>query len=121
MVKMEDCGGQMLVIAAPIQIWRFRFPEMVVTQNGWFTMDNPIQNGWFRGTTFLGNIHVSYIKYVIIQIIPMFVVWYTVSIYKRIYAYGSAEAYGLQINEISETYSNITWDSHIFKSFKSRN
>ena len=52
---------------------------------------------------------------------PMFVVWYTVSIYKRIYAYGSAEAYGLQINEISETYSNITWDSHIFKSFKSRN
>ena len=40
------------------------------TQNGWFTMDNPIQNGWFRGTTFLGNIHVSYIKYVIIQIIP---------------------------------------------------
>jgi hypothetical protein len=52
---------------------------------------------------------------------PMFVVWYTVSIYKRIYAYGSAEAYGLQINEISETYSNNTWDSHIFKSFKSRN
>ena len=70
MVKMEDCGGQMLVIAAPIQIWRFRFPEMVVPQNGWFTMDNPIQNGWFRGTTCLGNIHVSYIKYVIIQIIP---------------------------------------------------
>ena len=29
-----------------------------VPQNGWFTMEKPIKNGWFGDTPILGNIHV---------------------------------------------------------------
>ena len=34
------------------------FPKIVVPQNGWFVMENPIKMGWFGGTTIFGNIHV---------------------------------------------------------------
>ena len=33
------------------------FPKIVVPQNGWFIMENPIKNGWFGGTTIFGNTH----------------------------------------------------------------
>ena len=26
-------------------------------QNEWFIMENPIKNGWFKGTPDLGNLH----------------------------------------------------------------
>jgi len=33
------------------------FPKIGVPQNGWFTMENPIKNGWFGGTPIFGNIY----------------------------------------------------------------
>ena len=30
-----------------------------VPQNGWFMMENPIQNGWFGGTPIFGNIQIN--------------------------------------------------------------
>jgi hypothetical protein len=32
---------------------------MWVPPNGWFIMENRIQNGWFGGTPILGNLHIS--------------------------------------------------------------
>ena len=37
----------------PSNMW-----EIMVPQNGWFIMENPIKNGWFGGTIILGNTHV---------------------------------------------------------------
>ena len=35
------------------------FPKIVGPQNGWFIMENPHFNGWFRGTPIFGNTHIS--------------------------------------------------------------
>ena len=35
-------------------------PKIVVPQNGWFILENPIKNGCFGGTTILGNPHVKF-------------------------------------------------------------
>ena len=32
------------------------FPKIEKTQNGWFVLENPYENGWFEGTTIFGNI-----------------------------------------------------------------
>ena len=37
-------------------IWRF--PKIGVPQTGWFTMENPYQNGWFTCTSISRNPHV---------------------------------------------------------------
>ena len=34
------------------------FPKIVVPQNGWFIMENPIKMRWFGGTPIFGNTHV---------------------------------------------------------------
>ena len=41
---------------------------MGVPPNGWFIVEHPIKNGWFRGTPISGNFHI-YIKYKIDVII----------------------------------------------------
>ena len=37
------------------------FPKIVVPQNGWFIMENPIKNGWFGGTIIFGNTHMVHL------------------------------------------------------------
>ena len=38
----------------PLVVWgTWVFPKIVVPQNGWFRMENPIKMGWFGGTLFL--------------------------------------------------------------------
>ena len=32
---------------------------MVVAPDGWVIMERPSNNGWFRGTTIFGNLHVT--------------------------------------------------------------
>ena len=41
----------------PLSKWVF--PKIVVPQNGWFIMENPIWNGWFGGTTIFGNTQIE--------------------------------------------------------------
>ena len=36
------------------------FPKIGAPQNGWFIIENPIENGWFGGTTIFGNIQLSH-------------------------------------------------------------
>ena len=35
------------------------FPKIVVPQNGWFMMENPIKSGCFGGTPISGNIQMG--------------------------------------------------------------
>ena len=63
------------VVQETLHVWQGCgcFPEMVVLQNGWFIMENPIFKWWFGGTTLYGNTHgeASMIFHFLWSLMPM--------------------------------------------------
>ena len=56
-VSSETCCSWMMKMKKmKILLWVFSKAKIVVPQNGWFIMENPIKIGWFGGTTIFGNI-----------------------------------------------------------------
>ena len=45
------------------------FPKIVVPQNGWFIMENPIKNGWFGGTIIFGNTRIMIMIFMVIVVV----------------------------------------------------
>ena len=44
--------GKQYIYHLPFQLQKLVFPKIVVPQNGWFIMENPINMGWFGGHYF---------------------------------------------------------------------